>query len=99
MELTRSEQWALRTHRLAGLRSFAVDLLLCGLGFLTLALHIVGLFLAGQLTVVGLVGAELCAVLFGGVGALWLFERRGFVRLLDAKDREIHRLKGQRGPG
>ena len=98
MELTRSEKWALRTYRLAGLRSFAVDLILCGLGFLTLTFHLVGLFLAGQLTVVDLVGAELCAVLFAGVCALWLFERRGFVRLLDAKDQEIQRLKGQRGP-
>src|SRR5262249_25023830 len=95
---TRSERWALRTHRLAKLRSFACDLLLCGLWFLVLASHLVGLFLAGQLTVVDLVGAECCAVLFAGVIALWLFERQGFVRLLDAKDREIQRLKGQRGP-
>jgi hypothetical protein len=98
MEPTRSEKWALRVHRFfrrEAYRSTGFVWMRC---LVTLLLTLLPV-LASLNPRPGLTAFALplmisvyCVVMV----ALTQIERRGFIRLLDAKDQEIENLKGQR---
>jgi hypothetical protein len=69
-----------------------------GVLFLVLTMNLVWLFLDGHLAVWDFVVLMSFAAVLLGVVVLWRFERDGFLRLLDATDQEIQRLKGQQEP-
>ena len=97
MQLTRSEKWALAARR-AAKSPLALDLAMSAMFPFILTSWLVGRFLDGRLAVLDFAFLEFVGFAAGSVAAFWMFERRGFARLLDAKDQEIQELRGQRGP-